>query len=85
MFYTQRKIPTYQWNAPLRINNLSAQNSPPLGSTAIYFDEGNHNLPPGVASLFETCERLDPLIIKRNEVPVRTHPFWKCAGFKGIQ
>lgn len=85
LFYTQGKIPIYQWNAPLRINHLSAQNSPPLGSTAIYFDEGNHNLPPAVASLFETCERLDPLIIKRNEVPVRTHPFWKCAGFKGIQ
>jgi len=84
MYYTQGKIPTYQWNAPLRLNNLSAQNSPPLGSTAIYFDEGENSLPPQVASLFSACEGLEPLIVKRRDVPVRTHPFWKCSGFKGI-
>ncbi len=85
MFYTQGKIPTYQWDAPLRINNLSAQNSPPGGSSAIYFDEGGHTLPPRVASLFSACEQLEPLVVKRYDVPVRTHPFWKCTGFKGIQ
>jgi hypothetical protein len=56
MFYTQGKIPTYQWNAPLRINNLSARNSPPAGSTAVYFDEGDNSLPPKIASSFSACE-----------------------------
>jgi hypothetical protein len=85
MFYTQGKIRTYQWDAPMRINHLSAVNAPPIGSQAIYFSEGGNDLPPGVASLFSSCERLDPLVIKRNSVPVRIHPFWKCTGFKGLQ
>ena len=85
MFYTQGKIPIYQWDAPLRINHLSAGNSPPVGSQAIFFAEGKPDLPPGVVSLFETCERLDSLSIKRQELSVRTHPFWKCTGFKGLQ
>ena len=85
MFYTQGKIRTYQWDAPMRINHLSAKNSPAFGSQAIFFAEGNNEIPPGVSSLFEKCERLEPLIIKRQGIPVRTHPFWKCIGFQGIQ
>ena len=85
MFYTQGKIPTYQWGAPHRINNLSARNSPPPGNTAIYFDEGNNGLPPQIASSFSSCKPLEPLVIKRRGVPLRTHPFWKCEDFKGIQ
>jgi hypothetical protein len=84
MFYTQGKIPTYQWNAPLRINNLSARNSPPAGSTAVYFDEGDNSLPPKIASSFSACERWDPLVVKRKGVPIRTHPFWRCRGFMGV-
>jgi hypothetical protein len=84
MFYTEAKIPTYQWDAPLRINHLSARNAPPAGSQAIYFSEGGNDLPAGVASLFQSCERVEPLVIKRDSVPIRTHPFWKCAGFKGM-
>jgi 4-amino-4-deoxy-L-arabinose transferase-like glycosyltransferase len=83
MFYTGGKIPVYQWDAPLRINNLSRENSPPPGSTGIYFEEGNHTLPPAVSSLFEACESLEPLTITRDSVPVRTYPLWKCTGFKG--
>ena len=83
MFYTQGKIPTYQWNAPLRINNLSARNSPPAGSTAVYFDEGDNSLPPKIAASFSSCERWEPLVVKRKGVPVRTHPFWRCRGFMG--
>jgi undecaprenyl-diphosphatase len=85
MFYTQGKIPVYQWDAPLRINNLSPRNSPPPGSAAIYFDEGGNSLPPKVAALFLTCERLEPLVVKRGELPVRTHPLWKCEDFKGLR
>jgi 4-amino-4-deoxy-L-arabinose transferase-like glycosyltransferase len=84
MFYTEAKIPTYQWDAPLRINHLAARNAPPAGSQAIYFSEGGNDLPAGVASLFQSCERLEPLVIKRGSAPIRTHPFWKCAGFKGM-
>jgi hypothetical protein len=85
MFYTQGKIPFFQWDAPLRINNLSSQNAPPPGSEAVYFSEGEGNPPSGILALFESCERSDPLVLKRREVPFRTHPFWKCKGFKGIQ
>jgi 4-amino-4-deoxy-L-arabinose transferase-like glycosyltransferase len=85
MFYTEGKIPIYQWDAPFRINHLSAQNAPAIGSQGIYFTEGDNDLHPAVGALFESCKRLDPLIIKRNAVPVRTHPFWKCSGFKGLQ
>jgi 4-amino-4-deoxy-L-arabinose transferase-like glycosyltransferase len=85
MFYTRGKIRTYQWDAPMRINHLSVLNAPPVGSQAIYFSEGGNDLPPGVASLFSSCERLDPLIIKRNSIPARIHPLWKCTGFKGMQ
>jgi 4-amino-4-deoxy-L-arabinose transferase-like glycosyltransferase len=84
LFYSRGKIPTYQWDAPLRLNNLSARNSPPAGSTAVYFDEGDNSLPPKIASSFSACERWEPLVIKRKGGPVRTHPFWKCRGFKGV-
>jgi 4-amino-4-deoxy-L-arabinose transferase-like glycosyltransferase len=84
MFYTQGKIRTYQWDAPLRLNNLSSQNAPPSGSQAIFFSEGNSDLPLRVSSLFESCERSDPFVIKRRGIPSRTHPFWKCMGFKGL-
>ena len=85
MFYTQGKIRTYQWDAPLRINNLSPQNAPPPGSQAIFFSEGNRDLPTPVPALFESCERSEPLVIKRRGIPFRSHPFWKCTGFKGMQ
>ena len=85
MFYTQAKFPIYQWDAPGRINHLSVTNAPPAGSQAIFFTEDGNELPPGLAPLFDSCEKLEPLVIRRNSSPVRTHPFWKCLGFKGIQ
>jgi 4-amino-4-deoxy-L-arabinose transferase-like glycosyltransferase len=84
MFYTRGEIPVYQWDAPLRINDLSERNAPPRGSTALYFDEGSHIPPPGLLALFHSCEPLEPFAVKRGEVPVRIHPFWKCTGFKGV-
>lgn len=85
MFYTRAKYPVYQWDAPMRINHLSPQHSPPPGSQAIFFTEGGNELPRGLASLFDSCERLSTLTIDRNGVPVRDHPFWRCYGFKGLQ
>jgi undecaprenyl-diphosphatase len=85
MFYTQAKIPIYQWDAPQRINNLSVDNAPPVGSQAIFFTEGGSELPQGLAPLFDSCEKLEPLVIRRNSSLVRTHPIWKCSGFKGLQ
>ncbi len=85
MFYTQERFPIYQWDAPWRINHLSEKNSPPIGSQAIFFSEEGNELPPGIAPLFEGCEKLEPLVIRRESSVVRTHPMWKCYGFKGLQ
>ncbi|MBI5967562.1 MAG: glycosyltransferase family 39 protein [Deltaproteobacteria bacterium] len=85
MFYTQAKFPVYQWDAPQRINNLSWVNAPPVGSQAIFFTEDGNELPHGLAPLFDSCEKLEPLVIRRNSSPVRTHPIWKCSGFKGLK
>lgn len=84
-FYTQEKIPAYQWDAPHRINHLSADNAPPAGSQAIFFTEGGNGLPQGLEPLFESCEKLEPLVVRRNSSTVRTHPLWKCSGFKGLR
>ena len=85
MFYTQGKIPIYQWDAPYRINHLSAVHAPPAGSQAIFFTEGGNELSPGIEDLFSSCEKLDALVVSRNSSIVRTHPIWKCTGFKGLQ
>ena len=85
MFYTQGKIPVYQWDAPYRINHLSAIHAPPVGSQAIFFTEGGKELSKGVEDLFASCEELDPLVVSRNSSIVRTHPIWRCKGFKGLQ
>jgi 4-amino-4-deoxy-L-arabinose transferase-like glycosyltransferase len=85
MFYTQGKIPVFQWDAPNRINHLSPFNSPPAGSQGIFFTEGGNELPRGLEGLFEFCEKLEPFVVRRNSGVVRTHPIWKCAGFKGLQ
>ncbi len=85
MFYTQAKFPAYQWDAPGRINHLSVTNAPAAGSQAIFFTEDGNDLPAGLAPLFDSCERLEPLVILRNSSPARVHPFWKCSGFKGIR
>ncbi|MBI4495506.1 MAG: glycosyltransferase family 39 protein [Deltaproteobacteria bacterium] len=85
MFYTGGRIPIYQWDAPWRINHLSAQNAPPRGSQAIFFTEGGNDLPQGVASLFDSCERLETVIVRRDSSPVRSHPIWRCSGFKGMR
>lgn len=85
MFYTQGKFPVYQWDAPQRINHLSGINAPPMGSQAVFFTEEGGELPKGLAPLFDSCEKLEALVIRRNSSPVRTHPFWKCSGFKGIK
>jgi hypothetical protein len=85
MFYTQGKIPVYQWDAPNRINHLSPFNSPPVGSQGIFFTEGGNELPRGLETLFESCDRLEPFVVRRNSSVVRTHPIWKCIGFKGLQ
>jgi 4-amino-4-deoxy-L-arabinose transferase-like glycosyltransferase len=85
MFYTQRRIPAYQWEAPHRINHLSPINSPPVGSQSIFLMEGGVELPKGLEPLFESCEKLEPIVIRRDSSLVRTHPIWKCSGFKGLQ
>jgi len=85
MFYTQSQFPIYQWDAPWRINHLSAVHSPPLGSQAIFFNEGGDKLPKGLASLFASCEKLEPLVIRRDSSVARTHSIWRCSGFKGLQ
>jgi uncharacterized membrane protein len=85
MFYSQAKYPIYQWDAPLRLNHLSSKNAPPAGSSAIFFTEGGSELPRGLAPRFESCERLETLVIDRANQPVREHPFWKCEGFKGMR
>ena len=85
IFYTQGKIPVYQWDAPNRINHLSSFNSPPAGSQGIFFTEGRNDLPRGLEPLFESCEKLEPFVVQRNSGVVRTHPIWKCVGFKGLQ
>jgi len=85
MFYTQGKIPVYQWDAPQRIQNLSPVNTPPAGSQAIFFSEGENELPRDLEPLFESCEKLEPQVVRRNSSTVRTHPIWKCTGFKGLQ
>jgi hypothetical protein len=84
MFYTGGKYPVYQWDAPNRINNLSPLNSPPAGSQGIFFTEGGNEMPPGLENLFESCEKLEPFVVRRNSSAVRTHPIWKCTGFKGL-
>ena len=85
MFYTRAKFPVYQWDAPNRINNLSPRNSPPAGSQGIFFTEGGNELPRGLETLFESCERLEPFVVRKNSSVVRTHPIWKCWGFKGLR
>jgi 4-amino-4-deoxy-L-arabinose transferase-like glycosyltransferase len=85
MFYTQTKFPVYQWDAPQRINHLSVIHVPPIGSQAIFFTEEGDTLPKGLASRFNSCQRLETLVIRRNSSLVRTHPIWKCSGFKGLK
>ena len=85
MFYTQAKFPVYQWDAPQRINHFSATNAPPAGSQAIFFNEGKDLLPDGVAKLFDSCEKVETLVVERNFSVVRTHSIWKCTGSKGMQ
>jgi glycosyltransferase involved in cell wall biosynthesis len=85
MFYTGAKFPVYQWDAPGRINNLSVTHAPPAGSRAVFFTEDGNGLPQGLGPLFDSCEKLEPLVIRRNSSPVRTHPIWKCSGFKGMK
>ncbi|MBM4332538.1 MAG: phospholipid carrier-dependent glycosyltransferase [Deltaproteobacteria bacterium] len=85
MFYTQRKFAVYQWDAPQRINHLSAINAPPVGSQAVFFTEDGNDLPAGLSAIFDSCEKVETLVIQRNSSPVRTHPIWKCTGFKGLQ
>jgi 4-amino-4-deoxy-L-arabinose transferase-like glycosyltransferase len=85
MFYTEGRISVYQWDAPHRIQNLSPVNTPPAGSQAIFFSEGGNDLPRGLEPLFDSCEKLEPQVIRRNSSTVRTHPIWKCTGFKGLQ
>jgi 4-amino-4-deoxy-L-arabinose transferase-like glycosyltransferase len=85
MFYTRQKYPVYQWDAPLRINHLSAKNSPAIGSQAIFFTEDEDQLPDGLPSFFATCEKEETLSIQRNSTTLRIHPIWKCKGFKGMK
>jgi len=85
MFYTRAKFLIYQWDAPQRINNLSAVNAPRVGSQAIFFAEDGNELPHGLAPLFDSCEKLEPLVIWRDSSPIRNHPIWKCSGFKGLK
>ena len=85
MFYTQAKFPVYQWDAPQRINNLSVIHAPPVVSQAVFFTKEGDGLPPGLAPLFDSCEKVETLVIRRNSSPVRTHPIWKCSGFKGME
>jgi 4-amino-4-deoxy-L-arabinose transferase-like glycosyltransferase len=85
MFYTGGKFPVYQWDAPRRINHLSAAHAPPAGSQAIFFTEEGNELPRGVEPLFGSCEKLDPFVVRHDSSVVRTHPIWKCTGFKGAR
>lgn len=85
MFYTQGMIPVYQWDAPNRINHLSSLNSPPAGSQGIFFTEDGNELPRGLEPLFESCRKLETLVVRRKTGVVRTHPIWKCVGFKGLR
>jgi 4-amino-4-deoxy-L-arabinose transferase-like glycosyltransferase len=85
MFYTGRKFPIYQWDAPQRINHLAVTNSPPAGSQAIFFTEGGDGIPKDLEPLFDSCEKVEVLQVRRNASIVRTHPIWKCVGFKGLQ
>jgi undecaprenyl-diphosphatase len=85
MFYTQAKFPVYQWDAPQRINHLSVIHAPPIGSQAIFFTEEGDSLPKGLAPLFNSCQKLETLVIRRNSSLVRTHPIWKCSGFRGLK
>ena len=84
MFCTRGKFPVYQWDAPNRINNLSPLNSPPAGSQGIFFTEGGRELPRGLEPLFESCQQVETFVVRRNSSVVRTHPIWKCTGFKGL-
>ncbi len=85
MFYTRGKIPIYQWDAPHRIQNLSPANSPPAGSQAVFFSEGGNEIPKNLEALFDSCEKLEPYVVRRNSSVIRTHPIWKCTGFKGLR
>ncbi len=85
MFYTRRKIPIYQWDAPHRIQNLSTANAPPAGSRAIFFNEGGDEIPKKLETLFDSCEKLETYVVKRNSSVIRKHPIWKCKGFKGLR
>ena len=85
MFYTREKFPVYQWDTQGRINELSPTHAPPAGSQAIFFTEDGNELPLGLGALFDSCEKLEPLVVRRNSSPVRTLPFWTCSGFKGMK
>ncbi len=85
MFYTHGKYRVFQWDNPPRINNLSRVNAPPVGSQAIYYTEEGNELPAGLPALFDSCEKLETLVIERNSSEARTHPLWKCTGFRGIK
>ena len=85
MFYTQGRIPVFQWDAPMRVNGMTPENAPPKGSQAIFFNEEQQDLPPWTAGLFDSCQPAGTLEVERNSAHVRTHRFWKCSGFKGIQ
>lgn len=81
MFYTERRYPIYQWDAPMRLNNLSASNAPQNGWAAIFFTENQESLPKEIALLFKSCTKLETLVIHRNSEIIRTHPMWKCEQF----
>ncbi len=85
MFYTQGKFPVYQWDAPQRINHLSITHAPPPGSQGVFYAENGKELPRGITMVFDSCEKLETLVIERNSSIVRTIPFWKCVGFRGLR
>ncbi len=56
----------------------------PIGSGAVFFTEGESGLPAGLEALFDSCARLETQVVRRGVTVLRTHPLWKCSGFKGL-
>jgi hypothetical protein len=83
MFYTGGKFPAYQRGDHWRINHLSPDNEPPIGSRAIFLaKEGNR--PPKVPTrLFACCQKWETLAVKRNSSTIRRIQIWRCFDFKG--